>query len=174
MTKFIALLRAVNVGGTGKLPMKDLAALCEKLGYRQVKTYIQSGNVVFTSDQTEAKVQAGIEQALTKKMGKPIDVMVRTAAEVRAVLKGNPFPDAPPNRVMVSFRSSAVTPAMLVGVVAPDGEEVRLGKRELYIFYPKGLGTSKLKLPKVLNPMTTRNLNTVGKLADLADALGPP
>ena len=171
MTQFIALLRAVNVGGTGKLAMTDLADICRGLGHDGVKTYIQSGNVVFVSDLTEAKVRADLEKALAAKMGKPVEVMVRTAAEMRAVLVANPFPDAPPNRVLVAFRNEAVTPDMLEGVVAPDGEEVRLGRRELYIRYTEGMGNSKLKLPKSVNPMTARNINTVGKLADMAEGL---
>jgi uncharacterized protein (DUF1697 family) len=171
MTKFVALLRAVNVGGTGKLAMTDLAQICRDLGHGGVRTYIQSGNVVFTSAKTEAAVRADLEAALTAKMGKPIEVMVRTAAEMRAVLSANPFPDAPPNRVIVGFRNGPTTPDMLEGVVAPDGEEVRLGPREVYIRYSEGMGNSKLKLPKATNPMTARNINTVAKLADLAEAL---
>src|SRR5882724_10217927 len=97
MTKFVALLRAVNVGGTGKLPMKQLAALCGGCGFDNVRTYIQSGNVVFDSSQTETAVRDALAKALTKAMGKnlgkPADLVVRTAAEMRAVLKANPFPD---------------------------------------------------------------------------------
>ena len=81
MTAFIALLRAVNVGGTGKLPMGELVAMCEALGYGQVKTWIASGNVVFTSDQDAAAVKAGLEAALLAWAGKPGAVMVRTADE---------------------------------------------------------------------------------------------
>src|SRR6202008_63371 len=96
MTVFVAFLRAINVGGTGMLPMKDLAALCTDLGLQDVRTYIQSGNVVFASKLAERKVQAQLEKALAAKMGKKIDVMVRTAAELRSILLGNPFPRAKP------------------------------------------------------------------------------
>ncbi|HUZ65645.1 MAG TPA: DUF1697 domain-containing protein, partial [Acetobacteraceae bacterium] len=82
MSVFIALLRAINVGGTGMLPMKALAALCADLGFGKVRTYIQSGNVVFESSLSEDGVQAGLEQALAEKMGKRIDVVVRTAREL--------------------------------------------------------------------------------------------
>jgi len=75
---YAALLRAVNVGGTGKLPMTELARLCEREGLCDVKTYIQSGNVVFTSAKKEAAVKAALEKALERHMGKPVAVMVRT------------------------------------------------------------------------------------------------
>ena len=76
MTAFVALLRAVNVGGTGKLPMAELRALCEAAGCTAVTTYIQSGNVVFTSKLAEAKVKAKLERALAVHMGKPVPLMV--------------------------------------------------------------------------------------------------
>ena len=90
MPSYVALLRAVNVGGTGKLAMTDLRRLCESAGLSCVKTYIQSGNVVFKSALGEAKVKAKLEKALTAKMGKPSFAMVRTAAELRAVVERNP------------------------------------------------------------------------------------
>src|SRR5688572_7023932 len=101
MTTFIALLRAINVGGTGKLPMKDLVLLCTELGFDKVRTYIQSGNVVFASRLSEKTIRTRLEKALTEKLGKQAAVMVRTAAEMQAVLKGNPFPHAEPAKVGV-------------------------------------------------------------------------
>ena len=91
MTTYIALLRAVNVGGTGKLPMSDLTAMCEDLGFGQVKTFIASGNVVFTSKLADAKVKATLEARLATYAGKPVGVMVRTAKEMAGVLADNPF-----------------------------------------------------------------------------------
>ena len=95
MTAFVALLRAVNVGGTGKLPMSELKAMCEALGFEAVRTYIASGNVVFTSRKSESAVKKALEARLEAYAGKPVGVMVRTAAEMQAVLKDNPFPKAP-------------------------------------------------------------------------------
>ena len=88
MTAFVALLRAVNVGGTGKLPMSELKAMCEALGFEGVRTYIASGNVVFTSRKSEAAVKKALEARLEAYAGKPVGVMVRTAAEMQAVLAG--------------------------------------------------------------------------------------
>jgi uncharacterized protein (DUF1697 family) len=163
---FVALLRAINVGGTGKLPMKELAHLCTRLGFQNIRTYIQSGNVVFQSDLSEKAIRTRLEDALTKKMGRRTDVMVRTASELRSVLKANPFPRAEPSRVGVYFQSARVEQRLLDEVVAPGGEDVRLGRREIYIHFPQGMGRSKLKLPASVG--TIRNLNTVTRLVDLA------
>jgi uncharacterized protein (DUF1697 family) len=100
MTAFVALLRAVNVGGTGKLPMSDLKEICEELGFAGVRTYIASGNVVFSSRKSEAAVKAALEKRLETYAKKPVGVLVRTAAEMAQVLADNPFPKEAPNRTM--------------------------------------------------------------------------
>jgi len=170
MTAYVALLRAINVGGTGKLPMSDLKAMCEAAGFTKVKTYIASGNVVFESDKTEAQVAAALDKRLADYAGKPVGVMVRTAAEIKDVLDGNPFPDAKPNYTVAIFLDKAPAKDALEGMVAPDGEEARLGKREIYVHYPNGQGRSKLKLPAAKTG-TARNINTVEKLAEMAGQL---
>ena len=109
MTTFIGLLRAVNVGGTGMLPMKILAAMCGDLGFANVRTYIQSGNVVFQSKLTREKTQAALERALAAHMGKKVDVMLRDLAELKAVLKANPFPEGEPAKIIVAFSSAPST-----------------------------------------------------------------
>jgi uncharacterized protein (DUF1697 family) len=103
MTAFIALLRAVNVGGTGKLPMSELKAMCEAAGFARVRTYIASGNVVFESDQAESEVRHAIEDSLAAYVGHRVGVLVRTAAEMAAVVAQNPFPAEQPNRTMAIF-----------------------------------------------------------------------
>jgi uncharacterized protein (DUF1697 family) len=91
MTSFVALLRAVNVGGTGKLPMEDLRSLCTDAGFAKVQTYIASGNVVFTCRKSETQVKAMLEASLAEYAGKKIGVFVRTAAEMADVSASNPF-----------------------------------------------------------------------------------
>ncbi len=86
MTSFIALLRAVNVGGTGKLPMQELTKMCEAAGFHSVRTYIASGNVVFKSKLSETKVKEELGRRLLAYAGKPVGVAVRTAAEMAEVL----------------------------------------------------------------------------------------
>jgi uncharacterized protein (DUF1697 family) len=169
MTVFVAFLRAINVGGTGMLPMKDLAALCTGLGLQDVRTYIQSGNVVFASALPEPKIKSKLERALAAKMGKKIDVMVRTAAELRSILEANPFPDGKPAQVAVVFLAAPAPKGAFDRLVIPGPEEVKAAGREVYIHYPEGMGRSKLKLPSVVVG-TTRNLNTVAKLVEMTGA----
>lgn len=132
MPAYVALLRAVNVGGTGKLPMADLRALCEKAGFAAAQTYIQSGSVVFLSPLPEAKVKATLEKALTTRLGKPALVVVRNAGELRDVVKHNPFQDAPPNRVVVLFVDQAPPKNALAGLQIPGREQIKLRGRELF------------------------------------------
>jgi uncharacterized protein (DUF1697 family) len=170
MTVFVGLLRAINVGGTGTLSMKALSALCKELGFDKVRTYIQSGNVVFESHLVEGAVREGLELSLTERIGKRIDVTVRTASELLSILEANPFPDAQPAKVAVVFRSDSVLNGLLDNLIIPGGEEVRPGQREIYIHYPNGMGRSKLKLPPSVGVVTVRNINTVAKLAAMAKA----
>ena len=171
VTAYVALLRAINVGGTGKLAMRDLAALCESAGFTCVKTFIQSGNVVFKTRLSEAKVKAALEPLLAAKVGKPVGVMVRSGAELASVLKRNPFARAEPNRVVVLFLDAPPKRNALDGLVIPGREQVKLDGREVFIHYPDGQGRSKLKLP-MAQTGTARNFNTVTKLAAMAQALG--
>jgi uncharacterized protein (DUF1697 family) len=168
MTAFVALLRAVNVGGTGKLPMTELAAMCEAAGHEKVRTYIASGNVVFASALIEAAVKADLEARLAAYAGKPVAVVVRTAAEMAAVRDANPFPGAPGNRTVAFFLDAAPPPDAADNAVGRgDDETIALGTREIYVRYGEGMGTSKLRIPAAAKG-TARNLNTVAKLAQLA------
>ena len=140
MTDFIALLRAVNVGGTGKLPMSELKAICETAGFKAVRTFIASGNVVFGSDKSEAEVKVALEQRLAAYAGKPVGVMVRTAAELAGVLSSNPFPRLRPTAPSPS--SSTAAAGRRVGELSGQGDEkLELGKREIYVHYGDGMAS---------------------------------
>jgi uncharacterized protein (DUF1697 family) len=167
MTSFVALLRAVNVGGTGKLPMSDLKAICEELGFGSVRTYIASGNVVFTSRKSESAVKAALEKHLAAYAGKPVGVLVRSAAEMAQVAADNPFLKAAPNRTMALFLDRAPPADTLAGLRGQKDEEVRLGRREIYIHYGEGMAKSKLVIPAAKTG-TARNMNTVAVLARMA------
>lgn len=167
MSVFVGLLRAINVGGTGKLPMSELVTLCQEAGFERVKTYIQSGNVVFETRLSEAKAQSKLQRALTSKLGKEAGVTLRSAEELDAALAHNPFREHPPNRVIVVFTNEALPASVLHGVKAPGAEELALRGRELFVYYPSGVGVSKLKLDFARHG-TGRNVNTVTKLAALA------
>ena len=170
MTGFVALLRAVNVGGTGKLPMSDLKALCEDAGFEAVRTYIASGNVVFETSRTEAQVKAALETALHGYAGKPVGVCVRTAAEIAGVRDDDPFPEGPRNRTVAIFLDAPPPPDALDHAVGVQGEQMALGLREIYVLYDEGMGQSKLRIPAAKTG-TARNLNTVAKLAAMAAEL---
>ena len=155
------------LGGPGKLPMTELQAMCGKAGFLKVKTYIASGNVVFTSKLSEAKVKLALEASLAAYAGKPVGVMVRTAAEMAAVLAANPFPGAATNRTLAIFLDVKPVADALKNITGQKDEEVRLGVREIYVHYGEGMGTSKLKIPAG-KAGTARNMNTVAKLAEMA------
>ena len=167
MGSFVALLRAVNVGGTGKLPMSDLKALCEELGFGAIRTFIASGNVVFTSRKSEAAIKAALEKQLAAYAGRPVGVLVRSAAEIAQVLSDNPFPKAAPNRVMAVFLDRAPPSDTLAGLRGQRDEQIQLGRREIYVHYGQGMGTSKLVI-SAARTGTARNMNTVATLAKMA------
>ena len=167
MTKYVALLRAVNVGGTGKLPMTDLASLCRDAGFDHVETYIASGNVVFEAKEPPAKVKSALEARLQAYAGKPVGVLLRTAAEMKAVLAGNPFQEHPPKFTVVIFLDRQPPSDAFDHAVGKSDEEMRLGAREIYVHYGAGMGRSKLRIPAAKQG-TARNMNTVARLVRMA------
>lgn len=178
MARYIALLRGINVGGNKKVPMAQLRALMEGLGYTDVATLLQSGNAVFTSkEKSPAKVVKQLEAAIAKEFGFEVSVILRTRDELAAAIDANPLPgaDEEPSKFLVTFlsdvpdkkRLQAIDPAAYL----PD--EFRVVGRELYARFPHGMGNSKLAAvltgPKLGVTPTGRNWNTVKKLLELAD-----
>ena len=165
------MLRAVNVGGRNKVAMGELRSLLESLGHTDVSTYIQSGNVVFTA---AAPVEpAVLEAAIADRFGLAIDVVVRTAAELRQVVAANPFPDADLSTLHVGFMVREPTPGALGALdherFRPD--EFAFHRCEVYLHLPDGMGRAKLPgyLDRQLKiPWTARNWNTILKLLELA------
>jgi uncharacterized protein (DUF1697 family) len=167
MSRYIALVRAVNVGGTGKLPMTALRSLCIDAGFDSIETYIASGNVVFDSKDHATRVRSKLEVRLRAYIGKSVDVFVRTSVEMRAVLDGNPFPSAEPARTYVFFLADHPPRDAISAAHRRVDEEIRLGRREIYVYYPSGMGKSKLQIPAA-NSGTARNMNTVAKLVAMS------
>lgn len=167
MTAYIALLRAVNVGGTGKMPMTELKRIGEQAGFVKLRTYIASGNLLFENDAREAEIKATLEARLEAYAGKPVGVIVRTAEEMAAVAVANPFPGAAPNRVVAIFLDDVPPADALAHVTGRQDEELRLGTREIYVHYGDGMANSKLRIAAAREG-TARNMNTVAKLALLA------
>lgn len=167
MTKYVALLRAVNVGGSGKLPMTELVSMCESSGFVNPRTYIASGNVVFESKLSESAVKAKLERCLATYAGKPVEVMVRTGPEMAAVLARNPFKSRPANQTVAIFLDERPPKDALKTISGQGTEEVAVGAREIYVHYGEGMGRSKLKIPAAKKG-TARNMNTIAKLAEWA------
>lgn len=166
MTTFVALLRAVNVGGR-QLRMADLTSVAEKLGLSSPRTLIASGNLLFVGKKDEATVKRELETALGEHMGKPVEVMVRTAQEMEEVVVANPFAREPGNRVVAIFYDDPPPGDATVTARNVADERLALGRREIYVHYPGGMGRSKLKLSGRAQG-TARNMNTVARLAQLA------
>lgn len=175
MKTYIALLRGINVGGKNKLLMKDLISILSGMGYEDIRTYIQSGNVVFRNkeEQQAGKMAEDISSLIMENHGFKPEVLVLELSELREAIKSNPFsvddgkalhffflgsePENPDMERLFSLRS--------------DSEEFRLCKKVFYLYAPDGIGRSKLaaKVEQSLRvPVTARNLNTVSKLFSMA------
>jgi uncharacterized protein (DUF1697 family) len=179
MTTYIGLLRGINVGGANLVAMSDLREMIAGLGFSEVKTLLQSGNVVFRgAAKAPAKVEAQLEAALQKRLGRTIDFHVRTAAEWRAIVEANPFPAEArkdPAHLLVSCFKAPVVAANVKALeeAIPGREVLRADGRHLYMFFPDGIGNSKAAalIDKTLQARgTARNWNTALKLAALAGA----
>ena len=166
MTAYVALLRAVNVGGR-KLAMAELKRLAEEAGLDNPKTFIASGNLLFASGKSESAVARLLEARLKEHMKAEVPVLIRTAAEMAAVAKANPFPDEPGSKVAAIFLEKAPPKDALEKASGIADERLALGAREIYVHYPSGMGRSKLRLPAAAGG-TARNMNTVAKLAAMA------
>jgi uncharacterized protein (DUF1697 family) len=170
MTAYVALVRAVNVAGSGKLPKDDLQAIGEACGFDNVRTFINSGNLLFGTKLAEHTVQNRLEKKLADYFGKAAKVQVRSASEMAEAVKENPFADDKPSRVMAHFIDEKPTRKMLDEARDAQGERMALGPRLIYVSYGDGIGRSKLKLPAVKQG-TARNMNSVARIAELLAAI---
>ncbi|KOG31225.1 DUF1697 domain-containing protein [Streptomyces resistomycificus] len=177
-TTYAALLRGINVGGKKKVPMADLRTLMEGLRYEGVRTYLQSGQATFASDQgDEETLAAELSGAVEKHFGFPVDVIVRDHAYLKAVADACPFPAAEleAKQLHVTYFSAPVGAERFAEIdqAAYLPEEFRLGDRALYLYAPEGLGRSKLaeqlSRPRLNKGVvaTSRNWNTVVRLVEM-------
>ena len=176
MARFIALLRAVNVGGR-KLPMAELRGLCGRLGWGNVRTYIQSGNIVFDADGKAGALEGALEAAIEKQFGFDAPVIVRSAAQWDGSVAGNPFgreAEKTPNWVLLGLAKKKIADgaAAAIAAKAAAGERVEAAGEALWFHYPEGVGTSKLT-PALIDraagsPVTTRNWRTILTLQEMA------
>ena len=180
--RYAALLRGINVGGNKMVPMADLRAMTAKLGFEDPKTLLQSGNLVFTAkSQSPAKLEQVLEAATKKTIGVECSYLVRSADEVDRVIDGNPFPKmaaTAPARLAVTFCREAPDAAALKALrqEARGAEDFQVVGRELFVWYPDGLGRSKLAVALSKNRLgticTTRNWNTVLKISGALHNVG--
>ena len=175
MGRMVALLRGINVGGRS-LPMAELRALCGAIGWQDVATYIQSGNIVFSAEDKPAELEAALERAIADRFAMEVPTIVRSEADWRACLDANPFPDVArdtPNWLLLMIGKTAppdgIDPAM--EATGQAGERVRSAGGLLWIHYPEGIGRSKLTWPKTFEGRpfvaTTRNYRTAVKLREM-------
>ena len=176
MPRQVALLRGINLGARNRVSMPELRELLTGLGHEDVKTLLQSGNVVLTSDVTGADLERSLEDAIADALGVEPRVVVRTVKELAAVVERNPLADVAddPKRYQVSFLSERLAPAVKKELEAADvaPERVAVHGREIYAWHPGGIQRSPLvKLltdEKIGVTATARNWNTVTKLLELA------
>jgi uncharacterized protein (DUF1697 family) len=183
METYIALLRGVNVGGNNKLPMKILSTLCEAQGCSGVRTYIQSGNVVFRAgDKVASKFPSKLTSEIKKELGFEPKVILRTAAELQTVVKSNPYLTANVDtkflHVMFLADEPDLTKVVKLDPECEGGEAFSLRGREIFLYLPNGAGRSKLAsyaFDKVLGTaVSTRNWNTVQKLLSMCEEIREP
>lgn len=173
MARYIALLRAVNLGKSGKIAMADLRALLDSLECSGVQTLLQSGNAVFDSHtRTTSAVEKELETALAARLGLETEVFARTPTQWTAIVNGNPFAEMAkrdPSHLVVLVTRGKPKRAALAQLRAPGPEEIEVGEGCLYITYPAGIGRSKLTANpgwRTLGVLgTARNWNTVQKIA---------
>lgn len=181
MAVAISMLRGVNVGGHNCIKMESLRTMYESLGLRDAQTYVQSGNVVFRTTardlvQLAKRIETGIEQTY----GFRPSVIIRSSSDLRETIRRNPFAGRrgiDPSRLLITFLASEPSPEArqkMLGIQA-DPEELRIEGREVYAYFPNGIGRAKLSpalIERTLKtPGTGRNWNTVTKLLEMAEKL---
>jgi uncharacterized protein (DUF1697 family) len=174
----VALLRGINVGGRNKLPMKQLAALFEEVGCDDVRTYIQSGNVVFTAPaKVAAKSTTQVPKLILERVGMNVPIVLRSAAEFQKAVARNPFlaGDADPTHLHVGFLATRPSAGAVASLDAArsDIDRFEVLGSEVYLHVPGGMGRTKLTSDyfdrRLGTVMTVRNWRTVNKLLEMVE-----
>jgi uncharacterized protein (DUF1697 family) len=178
MGRMVALLRGINVGGR-VLPMAGLRGLCAELGWEDVRTYIQSGNVIFSASGKSVALESSLEKAIEERFGMKVSTVMRSAAQWREILDSNPFPETAretPNWLLLMVGKTVPPKGIEAAMEATgqDGEQVRNAGSILWLSYPAGVGQSKMIWPKKFEGepfiATTRNYRTALKLKEMLEA----
>jgi len=181
MAVVISMLRGINVGGNHMIKMDALRTLYESLGLQDPQTYIQSGNVIFKTGECDLMALGKrVESAIQRKYSFRPDVVMRTLSELREAMAGNPFAarsGIEPNRLLVTFLTGELGREVRSKLLAiqTDPEEIHIGRKEVYIYYPNGMARPKLSWGAVEKSLkisgTGRNWNSVRKLVEIAERL---
>lgn len=174
---YVAFLRGINLGPHNKISMPALRAMAEDLGYTDVATYINSGNLIISSTKKAATIQREVSTAINDTFGRPIDVAVRTPAQLKKILAENPYPDGNPSQVTVAFlmKAPAAGAKDKVAAIAKDYEPVTFAGQQVYVNYSQGMGNSKLaeRFSAIIGVSSTiRNLRTIQKVLALCQRDG--
>lgn len=178
MNTYISLLRGINVGGHKRIKMEDLRKLYESLGFKNVQSYIQSGNVLFqTSESNRQKLITAIEQKIEHVYGYHVTIIIKTAEEVQAALKKVPFKNIDESKLMIAFLSEKPSKPDMTPIedVMIESEEAQLIGDVLYLYFPQGSARSKLStnlIEKKLDVSSTiRNWRSTNKLLSMAQEM---
>jgi uncharacterized protein (DUF1697 family) len=169
---YVAFLRGVNLGPNNKISMPELRAMAEDLGYTDVATYINSGNLIISSPKKAATVEREISKGIKDSFGRQIDVVVRTPAQLKKILAENPYPDGNPSQVTVAFLTKlpSADAKLKVAEIAKDYEPFSFSGQEVYVHYAQGIGKSKLaeKFSDIIGVSSTvRNMRTIEEVVEL-------
>jgi uncharacterized protein (DUF1697 family) len=175
MNTYVALLRGINVGGKRRVPMDELQAVAESIGFRSVSTYIQSGNLLFESDRDETGVCTQLAKAIAERFGFDVPVIARSSDDFLAVAESHPFSDLDldPRFLHVGFLDRLPTAEPAAAIPAADfaPDRIVVHGRDVYLAYPNGSARSRLTVPLLESrlgaSLTARNWKTVRRLADL-------
>lgn len=171
MTRYIVLLRGINVSGKNKLPMQDLRELLSELRYENVQTYIQSGNIILDSEKEKSVLEKEIKEGIKSKFGYDVPVIARTVKGIETAIQGNPYPVDNEKVVAVIFLSDVTTKTDLE-INRAEEDQFTILKDVVYIYCPNGFGRSKLTInvfeKKLEVSATSRNWRTTKKLLELA------
>lgn len=162
-TRHAVLLRALNVGGTGKLSMDALRKHCRSAGFDQAKTYLATGNVIVESQLSAQAIKKKLHQELISVSKPPVGLFVYSEHELQALLEQNPFADHQPSRTIIQFLDAVLDSDIADDITGQQNEEIAVGPGVLYVYYPNGQGQSRLRFRQSAQ-MTGRNLNTVRRL----------
>jgi len=181
MAVIISMLRGVNVGGHNKIKMDALRALYESMGLRDVQSYVQSGNVVFRTKKRDLpRLAKRIQDGIERRFGFRPDLVLRTCAELRDTIRRSPFANRrgiEPSKFLVTFLVSEPGAEARENArrIKTDPEELRIDGREVYIYFPNGMGRPKMSWPMIERTLGTsgtgRNWNSVNKLLEIAEKL---